>query len=296
MLRLRLSQAIPPAVERGKPVNIGLQVCTERTGVPLPGGAQGKSGHKTNGIIKATLLLDDLSPLPGAPILGLTPSIPSVNPSTGGVNFTFTIFSTCNKQHYAGSLVHNATCYHTIDRSICILFELEATILVLGNNNTLSSNMIGTPTTNGKSSSKLKASKSLANTKICMKNNVNSKKIKLSMITPTFWVNQTDRNGHDKRGSIGGMGSMDKIIFEIAGQRVICCERQQLIGESMTGFGHVAWDASFVLAKYLEYDKDLSGKLKGKTVVELGAGVGVPGVTSSILGAHVVLTDMEPAL
>lgn len=55
--------------------------------------------------------------------------------------------------------------------------------------------------------------------------------------------------------------------------------------------GTTAWDASFVLAKYLE--RNLSN-VEGKTVVELGAGIsGLPGMACALLGAaQVVLTDV----
>ena len=56
--------------------------------------------------------------------------------------------------------------------------------------------------------------------------------------------------------------------------------------------GTTAWDASFVLAKYIE--RNLSS-LKEKVVIELGAGVsGLPGMACALLGAaHVLLTDID---
>ena len=57
--------------------------------------------------------------------------------------------------------------------------------------------------------------------------------------------------------------------------------------------GTTAWDASFVLAKWLE--RNLFTSLVGKTVVELGSGIaGLPGMACSLLGAaQVVLTDID---
>ncbi|CAH0559387.1 unnamed protein product [Brassicogethes aeneus] len=59
----------------------------------------------------------------------------------------------------------------------------------------------------------------------------------------------------------------------------------------------VVWDASIVLAKYLE---ELCGQntgfLKNKNVLELGAGLGLVGLTAACLGANVLLTDLPEAL
>lgn len=55
----------------------------------------------------------------------------------------------------------------------------------------------------------------------------------------------------------------------------------------------VVWDAALVLTKYLERR---AGQrefwLKGKRVVELGAGLGCVGITAACYGAEVVLTDL----
>ncbi|GMF19553.1 unnamed protein product [Phytophthora lilii] len=63
--------------------------------------------------------------------------------------------------------------------------------------------------------------------------------------------------------------------------------------------GHCVWDAALLLADYLQ-TKALEGderfKFQGKKVVELGAGVGLVGMTLAVLGARVALTDQEYAL
>ncbi|XP_078001027.1 protein N-lysine methyltransferase METTL21D-like [Glandiceps talaboti] len=59
--------------------------------------------------------------------------------------------------------------------------------------------------------------------------------------------------------------------------------------------GCVVWDAALVFASYIQ-TQDFAksyGKLPGKRVVELGAGTGIVGLTSAVLGAGVVLTDLE---
>ncbi|XP_045514669.1 protein N-lysine methyltransferase METTL21D-like [Pieris brassicae] len=59
----------------------------------------------------------------------------------------------------------------------------------------------------------------------------------------------------------------------------------------------VVWDASLVLAKYLEtmcfHKPDF---LSGVRVLELGSGLGVVGLTAATLGAQVTLTDLPEAL
>lgn len=65
--------------------------------------------------------------------------------------------------------------------------------------------------------------------------------------------------------------------------------------------GTTVWDASIVLAKYFEKNSrrgDLSKvRIKGKSAVELGAGMGLGGMAFALMGANVVLTDItEPVL
>jgi predicted nicotinamide N-methyase len=49
------------------------------------------------------------------------------------------------------------------------------------------------------------------------------------------------------------------------------------------------WDAAISLSKYLQ--KLPPEMFKGKKVIELGAGCGLPGITAAILGADVFITD-----
>ncbi|XP_013889911.1 protein N-lysine methyltransferase METTL21A isoform X2 [Austrofundulus limnaeus] len=59
------------------------------------------------------------------------------------------------------------------------------------------------------------------------------------------------------------------------------------------GVAAVVWDAAVVMCMYLELGKV---ELKGKRVIELGAGTGLVGIVAALLGAHVTITDREPAL
>jgi predicted nicotinamide N-methyase len=66
--------------------------------------------------------------------------------------------------------------------------------------------------------------------------------------------------------------------------------------------GTVVWDASLLLSDYLIQHRDTlltSRDTNDETkcpprVVELGAGVGVPGMTAALLGAEVLLTEQDP--
>ncbi|XP_050369453.1 uncharacterized protein LOC126787626 [Argentina anserina] len=64
--------------------------------------------------------------------------------------------------------------------------------------------------------------------------------------------------------------------------------------------GTTVWDASLVFAKFLEKNsrrgKFSPSKLKGKRVIELGAGCGVAGFGMALLGCDVVMTDQVEVL
>jgi len=69
------------------------------------------------------------------------------------------------------------------------------------------------------------------------------------------------------------------LIFEDLGVRVLQDWR--------LGKGGILWDASWVMAKYLQ-----SMDLENKRVIELGAGSGLPSIVSCSKGANVVVTDL----
>ncbi|XP_040992388.1 protein N-lysine methyltransferase METTL21A [Juglans microcarpa x Juglans regia] len=64
--------------------------------------------------------------------------------------------------------------------------------------------------------------------------------------------------------------------------------------------GTTVWDASLVFVKFLEKNcrkgRFCPSKLKGKRVLELGAGCGVAGFGMALLGCHVVATDQIEVL
>lgn len=54
------------------------------------------------------------------------------------------------------------------------------------------------------------------------------------------------------------------------------------------------WDSSIVFAKYMEHNPQLfcSSDISGKTVLELGSGCGLAGLSFMVKGAEVTLTDL----
>lgn len=59
------------------------------------------------------------------------------------------------------------------------------------------------------------------------------------------------------------------------------------------GVAAVVWDAAVVMCMYMELGRV---ELKGKSVIELGAGTGLVGIVAALIGAKVTITDRQPAL
>lgn len=73
------------------------------------------------------------------------------------------------------------------------------------------------------------------------------------------------------------------LIFESGSRR---STQEQLHGDT----GHTIWDGAVAMSKLLEFNSSL---VRGKRVLELGAGRGVVGLTAASLGAaHTVMTDL----
>eukprot|EP01039_Chlorochromonas_danica_P001678 gene1678-1832_t len=68
----------------------------------------------------------------------------------------------------------------------------------------------------------------------------------------------------------------------------------QEVSAAALGTGLVSWDGAVVLAKYLESHEEI---IRGKHVLEVGAGTGIAGMAAALLGASsVILTDLPYAL
>ncbi|KAL1484685.1 hypothetical protein MTO96_032441 [Rhipicephalus appendiculatus] len=56
-------------------------------------------------------------------------------------------------------------------------------------------------------------------------------------------------------------------------------------------YGMYVWPCSPVLAQYLWFNRE---HIKGKRILEIGAGTGLPGILAALLGARVTLSDSSP--
>ncbi|KAD5508691.1 hypothetical protein R6Q59_030686 [Mikania micrantha] len=85
------------------------------------------------------------------------------------------------------------------------------------------------------------------------------------------------------------------VLFEVMGYQL-----QFSQDPNSKHLGTTVWDASMVLVKYLEKNcrkgRFSPSKLKGKRVIELGAGCGVAGFGMALLGCDVVSTDQVEVL
>lgn len=88
--------------------------------------------------------------------------------------------------------------------------------------------------------------------------------------------------------------------FQISDRNIVIHELDDLY-DSTTGrvlTGSWVWNSAFVLTEWMATQcKLFDFDFRDKTVMELGAGAGLPGLMAALLGAsHVVLTDVEPLL
>jgi hypothetical protein len=69
--------------------------------------------------------------------------------------------------------------------------------------------------------------------------------------------------------------------------------------DASAGPGGRVWDASVALSRYLAANVDASSEVCARSVVEVGAGAGAPGMTAALMGGVVTLTDrprVEPLM
>jgi predicted nicotinamide N-methyase len=67
-------------------------------------------------------------------------------------------------------------------------------------------------------------------------------------------------------------------------------EQRYLGSEKRAPYGAALWPAAIALAYDLE---SRAGEIAGRSLLELGAGTGLPGIVAASLGAHVVQTDRQ---
>ncbi|KAK7309086.1 hypothetical protein RJT34_05553 [Clitoria ternatea] len=86
--------------------------------------------------------------------------------------------------------------------------------------------------------------------------------------------------------------------ISVGGGKKIVIEEMEEVCEAGTGrvlTGSWVWESSLILSQWITTQRDFD--LRGKTVLELGAGAGLPGLVAATLGAtRVVLTDIDPLI
>jgi predicted nicotinamide N-methyase len=89
---------------------------------------------------------------------------------------------------------------------------------------------------------------------------------------------------------------LESSSVEIGSEPTPSLRAKQILNGEMKGLGTgtFVWPAAHVLAKYLE--KSFGRNLVGKRVCDLGSGTGLVGLVAGLLGATVVLTDLEMLL
>ncbi|PKI46921.1 protein N-lysine methyltransferase METTL21A-like [Punica granatum] len=88
--------------------------------------------------------------------------------------------------------------------------------------------------------------------------------------------------------------------IEIPGGHNLTIHELDNVYDSLTGralTGSWLWDSALVLSHWMASSAHLHFPLRGTSVLELGAGTGLPSLTAALLGAaRVVLTDVGPIL
>ena len=88
---------------------------------------------------------------------------------------------------------------------------------------------------------------------------------------------------------MGYTQNMTERTFPLAGASIRLAQNND---EASRKVGEVVWDASYLLAKYVETRVPVSGK----KVVEVGAGCGLVGLTATLLGGETIITDRSREL
>ncbi|XP_054900912.1 uncharacterized protein LOC129369492 isoform X2 [Poeciliopsis prolifica] len=81
---------------------------------------------------------------------------------------------------------------------------------------------------------------------------------------------------------------VNKDIYHYVGKDIV-------IYESIDSFGAMMWPAALALCSFLDNNRD-TVDLRGKRVLELGAGTGLVAIVASLLGASVTATDLPEIL
>ncbi|KAL7831511.1 hypothetical protein SRHO_G00310140 [Serrasalmus rhombeus] len=106
----------------------------------------------------------------------------------------------------------------------------------------------------------------------------------------------TKQEEEDPVDGAGGVSCVlnEAVLFLSSAEFHFASHRLRLAQDwNRLGVAAVVWDAAVVLCMYLELGHV---DLKGRAVIELGAGTGLVGIVAALLGATVTITDRKPAL
>ena len=91
--------------------------------------------------------------------------------------------------------------------------------------------------------------------------------------------------------------SMPVLQFTFTGKIVEVAQDTEADIDLDQNTGLRLWDGAYLLSKCIETSKDFGEKFwEGKSCIELGCGCGLAGTVAWLLGANVILTDMEDTL
>lgn len=76
----------------------------------------------------------------------------------------------------------------------------------------------------------------------------------------------------------------DKVSFTREFELESCKTKLKFVQKNIGDVNCVVWDAALVLAKFLDKKSQNGTWLRGKKILELGAGVGCVGITAACLG------------
>lgn len=125
---------------------------------------------------------------------------------------------------------------------------------------------------------------SIENTDQCVKSKIGTKACEGSeMQGPTMALVPYNQNN-----DVLSIFNQPEREFNFAGQKLKISQDWNKLGVAA-----VVWDAAIVLCEYMEAG---NVHLVEKNVIELGAGSGIVGIVSTLLGAHTTITDLEKAI
>jgi len=210
-------------------------------------------------------------PIGGQPVFELVPSSPTSKlknqtlklDEKGKMEGRILVHSSCNKMHYSGG--HHPGCFHRISFPIFFSFEIPET------------------------AKPPKTSKSSASKGNPLPSSSPTNQPLIGALCGPVWVLEPPSWCPSPAPRELPKGFSTYRTFHFGTEEILYREK-----EVVDGFGHVVWDAAFVLAHHL--GQLGPRELKGKRCVEVGSGVGLVGLCAALLGASATLTDMPSAL